>query len=293
VLYFLGGCLGPGVALVVGGLTLDWAEQLNAANQLGFLHDEPWRFVMLAAAVPGIAAAAAVIAFVRDSRDPSALRTAKARTESSETLIDELRAKPLLYLGLLGGTGVVVAYFAGLAAWWPTHALRSFGWPLDRSGVYFGALLAGGALTGVLAGGSISAALMRRFGDAGNGIALMGLSIAAAIPMIGAPLIGTPELQLAAIAVAIAFTFAISSLAPVGCQLAAGPNMRGRVTALYAAITSIIGAGLGPFVVAWISRLPVAGGTLGLGRAFAVVGLLSSVIMIAGYSLVVRQGRGR
>jgi MFS family permease len=287
-LYFLGGSLGPGLALVVGGLTLDWAESMNAAHRLGLLDNEPWRFVMLAVAGPGLVAAAAVVTFIRD---PRTARPAVQHIRSTETLLDELRAKPLLYLGLLGGTAAISTYFNGLAAWWPTYALRNFGWPLHQSGVYFGFVLAIGALTGILSSGSIGTALMRRFGDRGNGIALFGLSIAGVIPLIGVPLIGSPDLQLGCLGVTIAFVFAINSLAPVGCQLAAGPTMRGRVTALYLASATIIGAGFGPATVAWIAGLRIVAAPIGLGDAFAVAGLGCSVIMIPAFGLVVRQMR--
>lgn len=205
------------------------------------------------------------------------------------TLLGELRAKPVRYAGLLIGTSAVSIYINGLAAWWPTHALRSFDWPLQRSGVLFGIALAIGALVGILASGSIGTRLMRRFGDAGNGMALTALSIVSLIPLAGAPLIADADTQLLAIAVAIACAFAVNGLAPVGCQLAAGPEMRGRVSALYVASTTIVGAGFGPFTVATLSRIHIGNGPIGLGGAIALTGLACSAVMILAYAAVVRD----
>jgi MFS family permease len=284
--YFLGGSIGPGIALVFGGLMLAWAERLDATHLLGFLGNEPWRFVMLAAAVPGIAAILAVFAFVRDPRRGHGRGAAAAL--ATGTLLGELRAKPMLYFGLLVGTSAVSIYINGLAAWWPTHALRTFDWPLQRSGVLFGIALAAGALSGILVSGSIGTRLMRRFGDAGNGIALTALSVVGVIPLAGAPLIADADGQLVAVGVAIACAFAVNGLAPVGCQLAAGPEMRGRVSALYVASTTIVGAGFGPFTVATLSGIDFGHGPIGLGGAIALTGLACSAVMIAAYGAVIR-----
>jgi MFS family permease len=287
-IYFLGGAIGPGVSLVLGAFALRWAEELNSAHLLSALGNEPWRLVLLLAAVPGVFAAAAVAAFVRDRRSTHVERN----TAPSETsLWKELASKPLLYLGLLGGTAAVSVYINGLAAWWPTHALRNFGWPLKDGGVYFGIALAIGTVAGLTLSGSIGTALMRRFGDAGNGIGLFTLSIIATPVLILAPFIAAPIWQLISIGAALAVAFAVNGLAPVGFQLAAGPSVRGRVSAFYVASTTIIGAGFGPVAVAALGSINVYRNPLGLSWAFSIVGLICGILMTAAYGLYLRSIR--
>lgn len=279
-IYFLGGAIGPGVSLVLGAFALRWAEGLNSAHLISALGNEPWRLVLLIAAVPGVFAAVAVAIFVRDRRSTHAKRSA-APGETS--LWKELASKPLLYLGLLGGTSAVSIYINGLAAWWPTHALRSFGWPLKVGGVYFGITLAIGTVAGLALSAAIGTALMRRFGDAGNGIALFALSIVATPVLILAPFIAAPMWQLISIGAAFALAFAVNGLAPVGCQLAAGANVRGRVSAFYVASTTIIGAGFGPVAVAALGGINVNRSALGLSWAFSTTGLICGMLMVIMY----------
>jgi MFS family permease len=111
--------------------------------------------------------------------------------------------------------------------------------------------------------------------------------------LILAPFIAAPIWQLIAIGAAFAVAFAVNGLAPVGCQLAAGPNVRGRVSAFYVASTTIIGAGFGPVAVAALGSIDANQNPLGLSLAFSIIGLICGILMTAAYGLYLRSIRLR
>ncbi|ARR52618.1 MFS transporter [Rhizorhabdus wittichii DC-6] len=289
-IYFLGGAIGPGISLVLGGLMLGVAEHLNQAQALGWLDNEPWRFVLLLAAAPGALAALAVFLFVTD---PRRSRPTSERARPATSLVGELRTKPALYAALLIGVSAVSVQINGLAVWWPTHALRSFGWPLTQSGVWFGGTLAGGALIGIALGGSLGTAMSRRLGERGVSLAMALLSAGALIPMAGATLIPDPMMQFGAVALSLALAFAVNCLAPTAFQLAASPDVRGRIAALYVSVGTVVGAGVGPVLVAFIGQMRIGGAPAGLGVGLASVGFGSGLCMILAFAWASRNSTRR
>lgn len=158
---------------------------------------------------------------------------------------------PTFILATIGfGTISMVGYSVGF--WSPIYALRVLELPLDQVGWVLGFGAAIGGWVGVSIGGPI-ADFWRKYTPRGR-ILLVITSVALALPLgLATFTVRDPQLF---------YTFAIASnlvstmwvgAAAATCQDLVLPRMRGVATAAYFLSTTLIGLGLGPYMVGKLS----------------------------------------
>jgi predicted MFS family arabinose efflux permease len=252
-----------------------------------------WRGALYIAAVPGMLLALLILFTVREplrgSYDSPASRKIPAASlmEVLRFAVRRVRVRDTI-LAMVMASVVSI----GVASWIPVLLIRSYGLPLAKAGLYT-ALIAG--LPGAL--GSLSAGWMAsRFASGRDDqlLRLCGTAVGLAAPLgfLGA-WAGSLPLAVAGLTL---WGFANTMFVGPGHSLylsAALPRMRGTLSAVVVIACNLVGAGLGPFLVGFISdKLHAAGDARPLAHAMAALalcGLVSSLLFFLARAAAVRN----
>lgn len=261
-LFTTGASLGKSAALVGGGQVL---AVLTAAGglSLGALgYYSPWQGTFMAMALPGVALALLMLTV----REPARAVTAPSNFREAIAYLLRHRAAFLLHTG---AAALTVLTIQSLLAWTPSFYVRFFGLSAPRAGLLIGTTTLVAAPLGHLAGGFLTDLFEAR-GNRAPVAPVIALGLAAALPAL-AFFVATTDLTLSLIAFG-ALTFCATLAAPAslaGVQMLAPDRLRGALTALFLAVTTMIGIGVGPALVGVTTDL--MGGPTSLARALATV----------------------
>jgi len=295
-IFMLGPYIGSGVALTGGGALLGWLSQ-PGNDWLASTSMHAWQMVFLIVGLPGLVLAAVVFLTVRepvrrDHADAGKDTELEVAPPFSEVL-RELFVRNRFCLPYFFGYASLIMLFYSFTAWFPTVLIRHFALEASYVGKITGPLYMVGGVIGVLTAG----VLVRRAKDdqaLGTVLKVAACACAALTPLaLIAPL--------ASFNVAIIFyglcAFAASivmALAPIPLQIAIPNRMRGRSIALLVFMTNVLGGGIGPYAVGYISqRLGDTENALGI--ALAVVATTSAGLAALLYTtaaLAVKRSQG-
>jgi MFS family permease len=254
-LHSAGAPIGSALGLALGGMI---------AADLGWR----WAFVILGA--PGLLLAILVLLRIRDP-----LQASERADDSSgggfRADVRELfrsRAYVWLVLGFAAGAFIV----NGLLQWLPTYFVRAFGASTREVGAAFGAAYGLGAFLGMIGGGYVASRLAVR--DPRWSMKLASLSYVVAAPF------GVAALLSDALPIAYACTFAMSLASTVAygpafatIQDLAPARLRALSSAVAIFSATLLGAGLGPLAVGFVSD--VVAGDPGQRLRIAMVALVA------------------
>lgn len=284
-IFACGASLGGGLAILAGGLVVQWALATRPGLPLmGAV--APWQFVFVAVGLPGLLVAALIWFTVREPK-----RRLTAADEGSPPSVREVagfvrehwRAIVPMFLGY--GAFAMNGYAFQL--WGPVYFMRLHGLTPGEVGLIFGLGYGVVGTFAILLGGVISDRLVR--GGRIEAPALV--SIAAAL--IQLPCFLTAYLSGSAVVAIGGFVGGIFGASLIGGLQAAtvqslAPNrMRGLLAALFGATVNIMGLGIAPTVTAGLSDA-VFDGPTGIGRALAATTVIAMVgavaLLLAGLS---------
>jgi MFS family permease len=271
-----GATLGKGLSLFLGGVALALLTRLLVHGPA------PWRALFALAVLPNLVLLATLAAV----RAPAVVRS--DRPALAEVMA-QLRGSALAYVVLVAASGSVVLLSQTLAAWIPAFYARAFAISPAQAGMVAGAALLVCGPLGSLGGGALLDALGRR---GVSDLPLKLLAGALAITALAATAaIATPKL-VASIAAYAVVLLALGAAAPaslVQLQLLTPARLRGSTTALYIAVVTAIGFGVGPPVVGVMSDR-----MFGPGRhlAEALIAFVLCACAVGLLSLAVHFGRG-
>lgn len=236
-IFYVGGSLGVLLAFPVGS----WLAEMVG-----------WRMTFLLAGPPGLLLALAILYFAKDPvRGGSSEDLAKRPgSRASFALIGS--NKPLLWL--LAAYAFSSFPSVGMMQWLPQFFMRSHELSTAQVGVFFGPVLGGGMITGMLLGGWL-----------GNRVAANSVSsmtrICAWLMLVLIPLyLGVflvPSLPMALVLtfVAIAASVSYAPMAVASWQTVCNPWARGTATGLGAFLSAFVGGALLPFAVGVMSDI--------------------------------------
>jgi MFS family permease len=220
-----------------------------------------WRWTCVALGLPGIGVAFIVRLTLREpargvlDRKAAVKETKAARDESLSplaTLVVLWRCRTFKLLML--STVMHGFIYCALTQWWPSFYARSFGLSLSSVGLYLGVGLGCGSGLGMLIGGLLSNKGAQRdtklpllLGAAG-----MCLAIPASLGSLLAPSVG--------VSIMLVFVTGLLWSVPSGPQVATlysvvPPGMRATAGAISIFFSSVVGFGLGPTFVGFLSDL--------------------------------------
>lgn len=276
--------VGSGVALLVGGALIGWLHELGPQDLGIFGIVKPWQMTFLVMSVPSIMLIGLML-LVREpprKQAPGMAATASQSVPMREVM-GFLRDNARAIMGLYIGFSILAAGNFGINAWVPTFLSRTYGWSPQQIGNAFGPMVIIISASGVLVGGWLCNAMIRRgWADANMrmpiGAALIALVFATAFPQMP-----TGELALLCLAPALFF-----GSMPFGAGTAALPlispnRMRAQIVAFYLLIANLFGFSLGPTSIALVTDY-VFGDPAALRHSLSIV---LPILILAGVAVLI------
>jgi MFS family permease len=242
----------------------------------------PWRAVHLALAAIGTACLLPLLFL----REPPRREVAAAVGAPLRVIAGELWARRRFLIPLfIGQVSVVMADVA--ATIWAAPVLgREFGLRPDQFAGWMGALLLGVGVGGAVLGG-LAADWGQKSGRRGG--ILLGAVIAATIgvPASLFPITGAVPLFAVAFGTLMLCGTVTGLITSVALTVLIPNEARGLCIGLFIAVAGVIGFGVSPTLVAWVSTL--LGGEGELAPALAIVGVVTSIASVIAFALALRN----
>ncbi|MBC7520215.1 MAG: MFS transporter [Sandarakinorhabdus sp.] len=243
---------GSGLALVVIGALIAWLAAHPAMQFPLIGRPKDWQIVFVAAGLPGIAFAFAMLGLREPPRGGGlALAANSARdTASIAEVIAFVRTHSRLLVPVFLGLPVLAAGQFGLNVWTPTFFIRTHGWTPAQIGPVFGIMVGVLSTSGVITGGWLADRLIARGRIDANLQVSMAAALVAAPFILVFPLVGSPVLALVLLAPVLFFGAMPFGAGPAAIPVLAPNRMRAQLMAVYLLFGNLLGAGLGPWMIA-------------------------------------------
>ncbi|GEA10435.1 MFS transporter [Alteromonas sp. KUL49] len=243
--YTMGIYLGGGLALIVGGMVIQWANSFTTIS-LPFVGEiYTWQAVFLAVGLPGIL----LVPFLFTLQEPRRnVSPQSAASVSDVVAFFKTNRKTVLYHNFGAAFASVAGY--GALAWVPSYLIRVHGLSSGEVGLIFGLIVLFAGAGGVLTGGAIADKLYRQGKlDAKMRVAMWAMLLGV-IPTLFYPILSNLTPVLVLLTLSTFFANFMMGLGPAAIQEAVPTTMRGQFSALYLFVVNLIGLGLGPTLVA-------------------------------------------
>lgn len=255
--YISGGAIGAGLALLVGATVLALVTELPQFTLpiVGSL--QPWRIVFIFVALLGILVFILMMTvkepFRRTPRIKQEVGLYCSNTVSPPSAIAFVTTHWKTYVPIFVGFTMLALVSTAVLTWTPTMYIRTYGWSASSIGYIYGLfLLVLGPLGAI--GGGIFADKLRQLGyaDAVLRIVIM-VAVLSAPTAALLTLASKVSSSLVALALLTVLISATGSLLPTAIQLVTPNRLRAQAAAYSLFIVNLLGAGLGPTVVALIT----------------------------------------
>jgi MFS family permease len=247
--YNLGVHFGGALALVIGGAVVGRLGEAGVVTLPLVGTIRSWQAVFFIVGIPGLL----VALLVATIHEPERRRAPGAVDASIGDLLAFLRANRRLIGAYLGGFSLLSLLAYGSGAWAPTFLIRTYGWGAAETGAAYGLISLTAGPIGVLAGGAYADWLHAR----GHRDATVRAGMHSAMVLwpfaVATPLMPTAEAALALgwfVTLLFAFPFGAAAAA---IQLIAPAAIRAQLTAVYLFVSTLVGLGLGPVIVALLT----------------------------------------
>ncbi|MET0271448.1 MAG: MFS transporter [Phenylobacterium sp.] len=289
--YSCGVTLGGGVAMLLGGLVVQWATTAHPVLPvLGQV--SAWKIPFLIVGVPGLLVALLVLLTVKEPARRLERGGAASVAPKVKEVVAYLGAHWRVYVPLFAGfSGIVITGYA-FNVWGPAYFMRVHGLQPAEVGVLYAVGFGIFGTLGVLAGGAMS----DRVAKGGRLDAPLTVSMWSAV--IQAPLFIAAYLVPSRTAAEILFVIALffgsvyGGLQAAAIQALTPNRMRGQVAALYLTIANMIGLGLAPTWTAWMTE-HLFDGPQDVGKSLAVTTIISLTVGVALLSFALKPARAR
>lgn len=261
----IGAMLGAGTALIVAGAVYTYFAEGAAAGQSLLPALKPWQLTFLAVSLPGVLFIAA-IAMVREAP----IKAMSVTLGNSPSLVKSLWLGKDVYVSLFIGMSGIVATTYGLLSWVPAILSREFDWDPLRVGIIYGAVVTAVSPCGVIIGGYAADYLISR-GLAWSYSFIAALAASIALPAaVGLALSPTASACLTSVAI-LHFALCLPvGVIPAYLQTQAHPCIRGQISAAYIMVINLVGLGMGPVAIGYLSNFQISD----------PVGLRKSLVMV-------------
>jgi len=271
-------------AMAIFSLGTPTAALINLTLNTQIVHLFGWRMALLFAAAPGLLLALAIWLFM-DGFRPAAGIAGKAEPPPPLRETIDFARKQTSLVHLLAGAMIANIVLAGVSAWNFSYLVRAFAVDLHEIGPYLGVAISGAGLVSLYVAGRVADFLGRR--DERWRCRVMAITTLGSVGF-GILTFTTPSLTVAIIATAGLATCATLWLAPgyALCQSLVRPGMRGTIAAAMFLIANLVGYGIGPMLVGFLSdrfaSLGFANSLQAAIIAVLLVNLLASCLFLRG-----------
>lgn len=255
--YSLGAVIGGGLATAVGGTVVHLVENSGplALPLVGAM--QAWQVVFLAVGLPTIVLAFSAL-LVREFPKAAARGNPGAAAAAQRNSIPEFfrfcRTNPILFFGLPIAFGTLNIITNAYAAWIPTFMQRTYGWNIGAVGLAWGTQHILTATLGQIGGAMLVDRLYARgMKDAHVRYQWWGVIVAVPINIVGL-LSGNPWVFLVLNAVYYVLCYPFLGYAIAALQLHTPPALRGRMSAWFIAVITMMGSFVGAPITAWLTQ---------------------------------------
>lgn len=291
-LYMMGQGLANGLAIVLTGLVVTQAAA-GAFKGLPLLDTlAPWRIAFVLFGAGGIGVAAAMALFTREPARRGADIPASAKGVAGKAELQWLWANRAVMLPLYFAFAICFTAAYGGGAWTPTLLLRGYGVSPAFLGTWLGPAAMLFSVTGPLLGGWLLDRSVRKGKDHARFVILI-LAPLCAVPSALAVLAPDPRLAAILIASSNAIYACVGTVMFATLQTLVPPRMRGSAISLTLVLNTLLGATLGPLLVATMTER-VLGDPAKVGWSIALVVIPCLIVATGLYALASRNmARGR
>ena len=272
--------LGMGAALLIGAALIGALEAAGPVNLTIVGTLRPWQLALVVVGLPGLPIALLTLLLLEPRfRQDQAARPPRTGSTGPSARAHYRRHAAAILLHHLVVTFMVMSLYA-ILAWAPELFRRSFGLEPSASGLSIGLIVIAAGTLGVVGGGVVSDALVRRGVRAARLQVLLASALCAIPSALWLALAPSSTAALAALGATILFLSPLSSVGPAALQDLFPPALRGTGAAVYQLVANLIGLSLGPTAVAVVTdrvfaddaRLDASlSATLPVMLAFAVI----------------------
>jgi MFS family permease len=287
--YSCGVTLGGGLAMLVGGLVVQWATTaqpvLPVVGQVA-----AWKIPFLVVGIPGLIVALVVLTTVREPPRRLEKGGAASTAPKISEVVGYLWSHKRVFAPLFAGFAAIVIAGYAFNVWGPAYFMRVHGYTPAGVGVIYGIGFALFGTLGVLSGGAISDRLAAKGAlDAPIRVSLWSAVIQAPL-FVGAYLAPAPLAAAALFIVALFFGSIYGGLQAAAIQALTPNRMRGQVAALYLTTANMIGLGFAPTWTAWMTE-HLFGGPKMVGVSLAVTTVVSLSVGVLLLALAMKPAR--
>ncbi|QAY95508.1 hypothetical protein CWB41_06980 [Methylovirgula ligni] len=246
-----GSVLGAGIALVAGGAIINLVKSYSHIS-LPLIGDiRPWQLVFLIVGLVTLVVTPLIFIVPEPPR-----ATGKAGVSTGDTrvgFVPLLKRHWDLYLALPVGFGCTNILVQSYNAWMPTFLMRTYGLNAAQAGMALGLLTVFAGVVGQIVSAVLTDKLYARgMGDAHVRFHLLAVTVSLPLMLIALTRANVWEF-IAASSVFYCFTWTFVGCSGAALQLYTPSYLRGRVSALYLAIITLIGTLIGPPATAWMT----------------------------------------
>lgn len=250
----IGFIFGTGAPLILGAFVIGLLANTPAQEFLG-LTIRNWQLVFLGVGVPSLLGALLLLTVPEPPRRGGMVADPKTAIPFVQVVGYLFKHWPV-YAPMFFGLAMSAVETYGVQSWRPVFFQRTYGWTAQQAGYAIGVSSIVASLLGLVVGASLTQWLAKKRDDANVRVVAIMYTITPIFAILG-PLSPNPW-----VAVACAAMTALCGLAGAVPQNAALQNitpnaMRGRVTALYLFVFTVIGQGGGPIFIALITNFVI------------------------------------
>lgn len=247
--FTLGPAIGSGIALALAGILFAYFESQDqlAIPLIGAI--TPWQAVFITVGIPGLLVALIALLLPEPPRvglraqEPFPIREVARYTREQAGLL-----APLMI-----GFALMSLKAYGISAWIPTFLMRTHGFSIKEAGISYGLTIAIMSTIGILFGGVIADWLSARGVRAAKiNVAITG-NLLTLIPIVGYPLVSSSAVSIVLIGFYYLFASLTTPMGVIALQEVTPSRLRGQMSAVFLFVTTLIGLGVGPTVVALIT----------------------------------------
>jgi len=244
--YGTGVYIGAGLALVIGAQVVDLTSSATVYTLPVVGSVFPWQMVFFIVGLPGLLVALWVLTL----REPK--RHGVTQTPPLADVFAYMKANKVTLVchNMCYAMSAMMAY--GVAAWVPEFMIRTHGWTAGQIGTSYGWIIAIFGTLGVVCGGFLSDRLSRRWRN--GRMLLLALTGILTLPFaVAAPLVENANLAVYLLIPSTFFATFTTGAGPSAMQELMPNKMRGIASAVMIFVVSIIGLGLGPSAIAFMT----------------------------------------
>lgn len=246
--FTVGVAVGSGLAYMIGGKVVGYAESLGQLTLpvLGNVHG--WQLTFFLVGIPGL-----IISLLMFTvREPvrKGLQNAAATGMPVADVLRFFWENGRALGSHIIGVAIFIIPVYGLNIWGPTYLIRTFGYTRPEAGWSFGLIIMISATAGLLVGGTLADRYFARGHYDAYSRVILG-SIICMMPFsVSLGFVTTPVAGMTVLFIATFFSAFQGGIAAGTLQLMTPNEMRGQAAAVYFLSSNLIGLGLGPTVVA-------------------------------------------